>query len=251
MKKFKEYAKDNLKYEVPIEDVISILGIDTDNKKHIICPNHDHHDTSFGSCVINRRLNNAHCFACGETFDNISLLQLSGRSFKESLDILAKMTGHPDDFYEKIEESNEKKKIQEKYIWLTKKQKKLLGIHEESFKIMDHVTVDKPKDKECDVIYDKDMNVEAYISLKRAKMTFEELPYESQVNVVKSCGTLMYAKIVNIGAFHKKLIKLIPERQYPRKMYQTCVKKLKSIKEILMPYYNSEKEFVLDVISRA
>lgn len=251
MKKFKDYAKDNLRYEVPIEDVISVLGIETDNRKHIICPNPNHNDTSFGSCVINRRWNTAHCFACGKTFDNISLLQLSGRYFNESLGILADMTGHPDDFYEEDEETDEDKKESEKHIWLTKKQKDLLGIHEESFKIIDYVTTDKPKDKECEVIYDENMNAEAYVSLKRTRMTFDELPYEAQINIIKSCGTHMYAKTVEVGAYHKQLSKIAPEKEYPKKIYKACVEQLKRIKKILMPYYRSEREFVLEIINLA
>ena len=188
--KFKDNAKETLREEIDIELVIDELGIERDNKRHIICPNPNHHDNNFGSCIISKNRNRVHCYACGETFDNIKLYQLSGKTFLEALKELADLSGHPSDFYYddlKIKPYRQKKLI------LTKGEKRLIGLVDKAFSYPCGISDEKPKKGRYTREYDKNGFL-VYVMYKTGSIPFISLPYEEQVDIVKNRGVDTYIK---------------------------------------------------------
>ena len=82
-------------HEVPLEDVCDDLGIETRYKSgalQLICPFHN--DTNFGSCIAKN--NRIFCFACGESADNVKIVQkVLGVNFFEACEHIADLGNIP------------------------------------------------------------------------------------------------------------------------------------------------------------
>lgn len=124
--RIKSDAAEMLAEEIDISDVVDAIGLKRKGKKFLICPgtmSGKHNDRNIGNCCILSRNNVVKCYSCGRTFSVVGLLMESGKTFQESVSMLAEMTGHPDRFYESAGRSGKKSSL-----YLSKQEREVIGL---------------------------------------------------------------------------------------------------------------------------
>lgn len=142
---FTEEDKSDLLKEVSARTVIDYLNIET--KKvgstiSILCPQPEHNDRHYGSCVIVH--DEIFCYACRKKTNTINLLMWEGgMSYYEAICTLAELSGHPQDYEaSKKHDVTQKKQVMR----LNNEQKALIGLSKSSYpRAVKNITFDKPE----------------------------------------------------------------------------------------------------------
>lgn len=106
-------------------EVAEALGLDiSDDCRYILCPNPEHHDTNFGSCVLQDYA--CYCFACSKSTSLIDMvMQTKGwkdkQGFAKSVEWLARLT--------KVCGSSNEAAIEDEMPPFTKEELNLVGLH--------------------------------------------------------------------------------------------------------------------------
>lgn len=132
---FNEQDKDLLNEEVTPLETAEYLGLGIKKMGtcySILCPDPNHDDRHYGSCVISRGGRFCKCYACDKTFTSSQIIELTqGLSFYDTMSLLAKLSGHEADFLANKKGSNGQKPLLKA---LPVMDRKMLGLNEDALR---------------------------------------------------------------------------------------------------------------------
>ena len=235
MRYISEASKIALKEAVGLRPVLDYLGIPM-HKKYILCPNPEHDDHNYGSCVVNEKNNRIHCYAGGADYDSIGLLQeVCNWTFEESVCFLAKIAGYPEDMlYEETEED---------VFYPSKDERQAVGLKGSSegrSRLYTGISYEKPENG-CFIRESDEYGNNLYISYKSSFLSFLDLDREMQEEIFKNLAVdrcIQQKKLVNeIHARWKKQ----PENKFLFELFFTVLEQFLQLDAICRKYMPEEE----------